>query len=273
MQEKKISNEQLIISTVEIAKEAGGAITEIYSSDFDYQLKKDLSPITAADNLSHIIITKRLQILTPEIPILSEENCDIPYKIRANWTKYWLVDPLDGTKEFIKRNGEFTVNIALIENNTPIFGVIHLPVTSETYWGSPVNGSFYASGNNDVKEIRVSENHQNPIHLVASRSHPSEMLNSLLKKIVDYEIIEVGSSIKFCHIASGQADCYPRFGPTSEWDSAAGEAIVKFAGGRVLTTNGNSMFYNLKENYLNPNFIVANDKITIERIISLVSTT
>jgi 3'(2'), 5'-bisphosphate nucleotidase len=269
---KKVLNEQLIIPTVEIAKEAGEAITEIYDSDFDYQLKKDLSPITAADNLSHIIITKRLKILTPEIPILSEESCDIPYKIRTNWTKYWLVDPLDGTKEFIKRNGEFTVNIALIENNTPIFGVIHLPVTSETYWGSQVNGSFYSSGNNDVKEIRVSENHQNPIRLVASRSHPSEMLNSLLKKIVDYEIIEVGSSIKFCHIASGQADCYPRFGPTSEWDTAAGEAIVSSAGGHVVAASGNSMKYNVKEEYLNPNFIVSNGKIISERILSLINT-
>jgi 3'(2'), 5'-bisphosphate nucleotidase len=272
MHDKKILNEQLISSTVEIAKLAGEGITEIYNSDFDYQLKKDLSPITAADNLSHNIITERLKILTPEIPILSEESCDISYKIRANWTKYWLVDPLDGTKEFIKRNGEFTVNIALIENNTPIFGVIHLPVTSETYWGSQVNGSFYSSGNNDVKEIRVSENHQNPIRLVASRSHPSEMLNSLLKKIVDYEIIEVGSSIKFCHIASGQADCYPRFGPTSEWDTAAGEAIVSSAGGHVVAASGNSMKYNVKEEYLNPNFIVSNGKIISERILSLINT-
>ena len=266
MHDKKILNEQLISSTVEIAKLAGEGITEIYNSDFDYQLKKDLSPITAADNLSHDIITERLKILTPEIPILSEESCDIPYKIRTNWTKYWLVDPLDGTKEFIKRNGEFTVNIALIENNTPIFGVIHLPVTSETYWGSQVNGSFYSSGSNDVKEIRVSENHQNPIRLVASRSHPSEMLNSLLKNIVDYEIIEVGSSIKFCHIASGQADCYPRFGPTSEWDTAAGEAIFSSAGGHVVAASGNSMKYNVKEEYLNPNFIACNDKIVLERV-------
>ena len=256
MHDKKILNEQLISSTVEIAKLAGEGITEIYNSDFDYQLKKDLSPITAADNLSHNIITERLKILTPEIPILSEESCDISYKIRANWTKYWLVDPLDGTKEFIKRNGEFTVNIALIENNTPIFGVIHLPVTSETYWGSQVNGSFYSSGNNDVKEIRVSENHQNPIRLVASRSHPSEMLNSLLKKIVDYEIIEVGSSIKFCHIASGQADCYPRFGPTSEWDTAAGQAICEHAGFDVIDwETKETMKYN-REQLLNNWFLV-----------------
>ena len=271
MHDKKILNEQLISSTVEITKEAGEAITEIYNSDFAYQLKKDLSPITAADKLSHNIITERLKTLTPEIPILSEENCDIPYKIRSQWTQYWLVDPLDGTKEFIKKNGEFTVNIALIENNNPIFGIIHIPVTNETYWGSQVNGSFYLNKNNDVERIRVSDNHQNPMRIVASRSHPSEMLNSLLEKLVDYEIIEVGSSIKFCHIASGQADCYPRFGPTSEWDTAAGEAIVRFAGGQIVTTNGNSIKYNLKGNYLNPNFIVSNDKINADRILSLIN--
>ena len=271
MYDKKILNEQLISSTVEITKEAGEAITEIYNSDFAYQLKKDLSPITAADNLSHNIITARLKTLTPEIPILSEENCDVPYKIRSQWTQYLLVDPLDGTKEFIKKNGEFTVNIALIDNNSPIFGVIHLPVTNETYWGSKVNGSFYSNKSNDVEQIRVSDNHQSPIRLVASRSHPSKMLDSLLETIVDCEIIKIGSSIKFCLIASGQADCYPRFGLTSEWDTAAGEAIAGFAGGHVVTTNGNSIKYNLKENYLNPNFIVSNYKITSERILSLIN--
>jgi 3'(2'), 5'-bisphosphate nucleotidase len=270
MHDRKILNEQLISSTVEIAKEAGMAITEIYNSDFDYQLKKDLSPITAADNLSHNIITERLKILTPKIPILSEENCSIPYKIRSQWTQYWLVDPLDGTKEFISKNGEFTVNIALIENNTPIFGVIDIPVTNETYWGSKGDGSFYSDESNDVKQIYVSDNHHNPIRLVASRSHPSEMLNDLLEIIVDYEIIKIGSSIKFCLIASGQADCYPRFGPTSEWDTAAGEAIVSYAGGRVVTARGNSINYNAKKEYLNPNFIVSNGKIISERILSLI---
>jgi len=272
MHDRKILNEQLISSVVEIAKEAGIAITEIYNSDFDYQLKKDLSPITAADNLSHNIITERLKTLTPQTPILSEENCNIPYKIRSQWTQYWLVDPLDGTKEFISKNGEFTVNIALIENNTPIFGVIDIPITNETYWGSKVNGSFCSDANNDIKQINVSEDNQNPIRLVASRSHPSEMLNDLLEKIIDYEIIEVGSSIKFCLIASGQADCYPRFGPTSEWDTAAGEAIVSYASGCVVTARGNSMNYNVKEDYLNPNFIVSNGKIISERILSLINT-
>ena len=128
--DKKIPDQELIFSTIEIAKEAGEAISEIYNSDFDYQFKKDLSPITTADTLSHSIITERLKTVTPEIPILSEENCNIPYNIRSQWKQYWLVDPLDGTKEFINKNGEFTVNIALIDKNTPIFGIIHIPVTN-----------------------------------------------------------------------------------------------------------------------------------------------
>jgi len=272
MLDKKISHDQLMISIVEITKKAGLAITEIYNSDFDYQLKKDASPITEADNLSHKIITERLKMLTPEIPILSEENCDISYKIRSKWNQYWLVDPMDGTKEFIKRNGEFTVNIALIDQNIPKMGVIHIPVTNETYWGSEVSGAFYQDNNNDVKKICVSGDHKNPIRIVVSRSHPSKILNDLLKTINDYEIIEVGSSIKFCHIASGKADCYPRFGPTSEWDTAAGEAIVHSAGGHVVTASGDSMNYNLKETYLNPNFIVSNDRITSKRILSIINT-
>ena len=264
-------NEQLIIATIEIAKEAGEAISQIYNSDFDYQIKKDLSPITAADRLSHKIITERLKILTPEIPILSEENCDIPFKVRAQWADYWLVDPLDGTKEFINNNGEFTVNIALIKNNTPILGIIHIPISHETYWGSKNKGSFYLNANDAEVNISVSNNQQNPIRIVASRSHPSDMLNDILEKIIDYEIIKIGSSIKFCHIASGQADCYPRFGPTSEWDTAAGEAIVRYAGGHMVTLNGNLMHYNKKEDYLNPNFIVSSDKIISESFLSLIN--
>jgi len=272
MFDRKILNERFIISTTEIAQEAGSAILQIYNSDFNYKLKKDSSPITEADYISNKIITERLKILTPKIPIISEENSEIPYEIRSRWKKYWLVDPLDGTKEFIKKNGDFTVNIALIQNNTPIFGVIHIPVTNETYWGSKINGSFYSNSNNDIKQIRVSKNNNNPIRLVASRSHPSEMLNDLLEKIVDYEILKVGSSIKFCHIASGQAECYPRFGPTSEWDIAAGEAIVSFAGGNVITSAGDLINYNAKEDYLNPNFIVSNGKIISERILSIAKT-
>lgn len=270
MNDKKIPDQELIFSTIEIAKEAGEAISEIYNSDFDYQFKKDLSPITTADTLSHSIITERLKTVTPEIPILSEENCNISYNIRSQWKQYWLVDPLDGTKEFINKNGEFTVNIALIDKNTPIFGIIHIPVTNETYWGSKVSGSFYSSDKHDAKQIKVSENYQNPILIVASRSHPSSELDSLLETIKDYKIINIGSSAKFCLVASGKADFYPRFGPTSEWDVAAGEAIVRFAGGHMMTIDGKPMSYNLKEDYLNPSFIVSSKKIVPKKLLSLI---
>ena len=258
----------------EIAVAAGQEILAVYNQEevINVTLKEDNSPLTEADRRAHRLIVDRLALLTPGVPILSEESEPTDWSVRSQWDRYWLVDPLDGTKEFIKKNGDFTVNIALIDNNKTVFGVIHIPVSNETYWGSKGNGSFCSNKNNDVKQIYVSRNHQNPIRLVASRSHPSEILNDLLEKIIDYEIIEVGSSIKFCLIASGQADCYPRFGLTSEWDIAAGEAIVKSAGGQVVNTNGDSMNYNVKEDYLNPNFIVSNGKIISERILSLINT-
>ena len=157
MEDIQIKSE-LIEQLKEISKEAGKAILEVYNSNFDHQIKEDLSPLTKADTLSNNIICERLKVITPDIPILSEENSDIPFNIRSSWEQYWLVDPLDGTKEFIKKNGEFTVNIALIENNTPIFGIIHLPVTNETYWGSSTKGSFYIKGNNQETKLCVENN-------------------------------------------------------------------------------------------------------------------
>ena len=263
---------EILDNLIEISRLAGDEILDVYNGTIDVTLKDDLSPLTDADRRSNAVITSKLSTLYPEIPILSEEGKKINFSDRKKWNLFWLIDPLDGTKEFIKRNGEFTVNIALIKNNTPILGIIHIPITHETYWGSINKGSFYLNENDDVLSISVSNNHQNPIRIVASRSHPSEMLNDLLDKIIDYEIIKIGSSIKFCHIASGQADCYPRFGPTSEWDTAAGEAIVRYAGGNMVTLNGNLMNYNAKEDYLNPNFIVSSDKIISERILSLTNT-
>ena len=245
---------------IEISKEAGKAILEVYNSNFDYQLKEDLSPLTTADTISHNIICQKLKALTPDIPILSEENSNIPFNIRSSWKQYWLVDPLDGTKEFIKRNGEFTVNIALIENNKPIFGIIHVPVTNETYWGSNIKGSFYTKGNNQKEKLCVEQNNKNPVRIVASRSHPSKMLESFLEEIGDYEIITKGSSLKFCLIATGSADIYPRFGPTSEWDIAAGDAILLGAYGNIYDLNGNEIKYNIKSSYLNPFFIASNSK-------------
>ena len=261
---------ELIEQLIEISKEAGKAILEVYNTNFDYQIKEDLSPLTRADTLSNNIICERLKVLTPEIPILSEENSNIPFDVRTLWKQYWLVDPLDGTKEFIKRNGEFTVNIALINKNKPIFGVIHAPVLNQTFWGSANSGSFQMKGKKKPKKISISSYDKSSLRIVASRSHNSKKLNLLLKKIENYEIIHIGSSLKFCLIATGEADIYPRFGLTSEWDSAAGEAIVRFAGGRVISTDRKSLTYNRKQSYLNPYFIVASREDLALNLLSLI---
>ena len=270
MEDIQIKSE-LIEQLIEISKDAGKAIMEVYNSNFRHQIKEDLSPLTKADILSNNIICEKLKVITPDIPILSEENSDIPFNIRSSWEQYWLVDPLDGTKEFIKKNGEFTVNIALIENNTPIFGIIHVPVTNETYWGSNTKGSFYIKGNNQKTKLCVEKKIRSQVRIVASRSHPSKMLDALLEEIGEYKIITKGSSLKFCLIAKGQADIYPRLGPTSEWDIAAGHAIVKFAGGSLLTIDGESMQYNLTENNLNPYFVVASREDIALNAISLIT--
>ena len=261
----------LIEQLIEISKEAGKAILEVYNTDFDYQIKEDLSPLTKADTLSHNIICEKLKRLTPDIPILSEESSDIPFNIRSSWKQYWLVDPLDGTKEFIKRNGEFTVNIALIDNNIPILGVIHIPVTNETYWGSKENGSFYAERDNKPEQINVSSNNTGPIRIAISRSHPSELLDHIIEEINDYEMIEKGSSIKFCLIAKGGADIYPRLGPTSEWDTAAGEAIATYAGGSMKKVDGSLMVYNKKKKLRNEYFIVAKNEELVDLFLSLIN--
>jgi len=245
----------LIEQLIKISKEAGKAILEVYNSDFDYELKEDLSPLTKADTASHNIICERLEALTPDIPILSEENCDIPFNIRSLWKQYWLVDPLDGTKEFLKRNGEFTVNIALIKNGRPILGVIYVPVNNEIFYGYKDGGSFYEKGKNSAKKIEVANDYQGPIRIVSSRSHTNKQLISFIKNIKNKKVLSIGSSLKFCLIASGKADIYPRFGPTSEWDTAAGDAIVKFAGGSIMTEKKEELIYNQKESLLNPNFI------------------
>ena len=260
----------LIVELIAISKEAGKAILEVYDTNFDYKIKKDLSPLTKADTLSHNIISERLKVLTPEIPILSEENSEISFNVRSQWNPYWLVDPLDGTKEFIKQNGEFTVNIALIENNMPILGMIYIPVSDEIYWGLEKHGSYYQKNINEKKRIHVSEITHKPLRIITSRSHENKLPHSFLSQINDLEIINKGSSLKFCLIASGEADIYPRLGPTSEWDTAAGEAIVKFAGGKVVTISGESILYNKKDSFINPNFIVAsNNKIITDFLTNL----
>jgi len=261
-------NPHLIKEVVQISKHAGESILDIYNnSSLDYQLKEDRSPLTEADIGSHKIIVKRLRKLTPKLPILSEEESDIPFSVRSKWNQYWLVDPLDGTKEFIKKNGEFTVNIALIKNGRPILGVIFVPATNEVFYGFK-EGSFYIKGDCDEKKIKVAKKYEEQIRVVSSRSHPSNELSSFLKKIKNTKTLSIGSSLKFCMIAAGKADIYPRFGPTSEWDTAAGHAIVKFAGGNIMTMKKEELIYNQKESLLNPNFIVSNNSEMTNKIIS-----
>jgi len=252
----EILNREKVDSVIDIACLAGNAIMDIYDSEFDYELKDDNSPLTKADKISNNIILKSLKDITPEIPILSEESSEIPFEERSSWRSYWLVDPLDGTKEFIKKNGEFTVNIALIKDNEPVFGVIDVPAQNQTYFGTKKFGSFIREHDKGIRKIRVSDGMRKPIRVAISRSHLSQETIEMLKAYKDYKTISQGSSLKFCLVASGNAEMYPRLGPTSEWDTAAGHAIVEFAGGVVETLDGKSLRYNTKKSLLNPEFLV-----------------
>ena len=246
---------------IDLAENAGKIILEIYLSGFSVKIKSDKSPLTQADLAAHSHIVNGLSKLDPNIPIISEED-DLPdYNKRALWKRYWLIDPLDGTKEFINRNGEFSVNIALIDNNEPVLGVVHIPIKNKTYFGYKGHGAACKDKNGKVKFINVAKKASNPIKVLSSRSHKSLNLNEYLKGIGSYNLKKIGSSLKFCIIAEGKADLYPRFGKTSEWDTAAAQIIVEEAGGRVLTMHGNKLKYN-KKNILNPDFFVigATDK-------------
>ena len=239
-----------------VARKAGSAIMEIYAGDHDVEFKDDRSPLTAADKASHDVIMAGLRQHFPEIPILSEEGKDIPYAERKDWQRFWLVDPLDGTKEFIKRNGEFTVNIALVEAGRVVAGVVYVPAQDRMFFGRVGDGAWRVDDGNEAMAIKVRKaDHEGGLTVVMSRSHPSPELADYLKDITVSEALPVGSSLKFCVVAEGRADLYPRLGPTMEWDTAAGQAVVEAAGGTVRQVNGSTLHYN-KENLLNPFFIV-----------------
>ena len=242
---------------ITIAEQAGQAILEIYqqdSSQFNVTDKADASPLTAADLAAHQLIVNALTALTPDIPILSEEAANISWDIRQHWQRYWLVDPLDGTKEFIKRNGEFTVNIALIEQGEPVLGVIHAPVLNKTYYAAKGEGAFVKQGTTS-KTISVAKP-SDTVRVVGSRSHPSPDLAGYLAQFAKHDMVPVGSSLKFCLVAEGSADVYPRFGPTMQWDTGAGHIIATEAGARVSFDGIASQVYQ-RENLRNPNFIVS----------------
>lgn len=241
---------------LQLAEQAGRAILTIYGSDFEVQQKSDHSPLTLADMHSHAILAEGLAKHFPELPILSEEGKAIAYRERRRWSRFWLLDPLDGTKEFVKRNGEFTVNIALIEDGLPTFGVIHVPVTGVSYLGDTGRGCWEIQAGNrrPLKLAKAPARH--PVRVVCSRSHVSAQLERLLSLLPDHERVPRGSSLKFCAVATGQADFYPRMGPTSEWDTGAGQAIVCAAGGVVVDPDGNPFRYN-KPDVINGPFLVA----------------
>jgi 3'(2'), 5'-bisphosphate nucleotidase len=241
-----------------IAKQAGALILEIYEqpSEFDVQQKGDRSPLTRADQASNALICSELQKLTPDIPIISEENIETPYEERRHWTRCWLVDPLDGTKEFIKRNGDFTINIALVENGSPVAGVVYAPVWGELFWAVKGGGAFLQKENMDRPiEAAVFRNEDAGLNLVCSRSHLTKETEAFIVKYREPNLVSRGSSLKFLMLAKGDAHVYPRIAPTMEWDTGAAQIILQEAGGQVLHFETRQPLTYNKENLRNPAFL------------------
>ncbi|WP_432735511.1 3'(2'),5'-bisphosphate nucleotidase CysQ [Maridesulfovibrio sp. FT414] len=239
-----------------VARDAGTAIMKVRSEGFNIDRKDDSSPVTAADLASNEVISRHLAAMYPDIPVLSEEGAKIPYSERSRWKEFFLVDPLDGTKEFIKDNGEFCVCIALMRNNRPVLGVVYAPTQDTLYTGSTETGAFVSRKGSAPEKISTRKPEDNEgLIVVGSRSHPSPDLAVYLEKLNVAEMTPAGSAIKFCLVAEGKAHLYPRFNPTMEWDTAAGQAIVEAAGGTMTSLDGSEFPYN-KENLRNAGFIV-----------------
>lgn len=246
-------------AVIALAHDAAARILDVYATAFDVERKADASPLTEADLASHHCILAGLERLTPDIPVLSEESAeDVPTAMRREWTRLWLVDPLDGTREFVKRNGEFTVNIALIQDGVAVFGVIQQPVTGALWHGMPGHGAFVREGDTD-RPIHTRQAPSAPLRVAASRSHRDARTEALMQRIGETESIAQGSSLKFCRIAEGGMDVYPRFGPTSEWDTGAGQAILEAAGGCVMDPRGRPLRYNQRDTILNGDFLALGD--------------
>jgi 3'(2'), 5'-bisphosphate nucleotidase len=249
-------NEEKIVS---IAIKAGEAILQFYDEPIEVEHKSDDSPLTKADLAAHHAIVAGLKRETPDVPIISEEGGIADYSERKEWSKYWLVDPLDGTKEFIKKNGEFTVNIAMIENNVPVFGVVHIPATGVTFIGDQSRGAYKIDENGIRKQIYSEVPDLNkPVRVVCSRSHGSSNMEQVLadKGIEIGDQVPAGSSLKFCLLAEGKADVYPRLGPTMEWDTGAGDAVFRYSSKEG--SRKSPIIYN-KENMLNDGFIIGHE--------------
>ena len=243
---------------IAIADAAAAAIMAVYARDFEVARKADASPLTEADLAAHHCIVAGLAALTPDIPVLSEESPAAAFEARRGWSRFWLVDPLDGTREFVKKNGEFSVNIALIEDGVAKFGVIQQPVTGTLWHGTPGQGAFRRDGDAEAA-IHTRAPAIAPLRIAASRSHRDERTDAVLARFPDAEIVGLGSSLKFCRLAEGGLDLYPRFGRTSEWDTAAGQAIVEAAGGVLLDPRGRPFRYNQRDTLLNGDFLACGD--------------
>lgn len=243
-----------------LAQDAAAAILGIYDSEFAVEHKDDDSPLTAADLAAHRCIVDGLARITPDIPVLSEESAhEVAASQRRAWTRLWLVDPLDGTREFVKRNGEFTVNIALIEDGVAVFGVVQAPVTGVVWHGGAKLGAFRREhGGSDVP-LRVRVPATAPLRVAASRSHRDARTQAFIDRMGEAEPLGLGSSLKFCRIADGGLDVYPRFGPTSEWDTAAGQCVLEGAGGTLFDPQGRPFRYNQRDGVLNGDFIALGD--------------
>jgi len=243
-----------------IARSAGAAIMRIYAQDFDVERKDDNSPLTAADLAAHRTIVDGLHVLTPNIPVLSEESAvQAGWDVRRKRVRYWLVDPLDGTREFVKRNGEFTVNIALIEDHRPTLGVVYAPALEEMYWAWCGGHAWYKTGEDGDEMPLHTRRRGHPLVVAGSRSHADPRLSRVLDRIGNYELKPLGSSLKFCRTARGETDVYIRYGLTSEWDTAAGQCVLEQAGGGVTDLAGRPLRYNTKDSLLNPDFMAFGD--------------
>ena len=258
-----------IEALISIVEEAGSAILEVYDSNFEVQTKGDESPLTQADLAAHQVIVRGLQALSPQLPIISEESTPPDFGERGSWQRYWLVDPLDGTKEFVNRNGEFTVNIALIDRHQPVFGIVGVPDQGKIYIGDlgqtdpALRAYVIEDGGQRNLSGPVEETRQGPLRVVASRNHGGQRLEDYLSAVEarfeNCQRTPVGSSLKLCVLAEGGADIYPRLGPTSEWDIGAAQAVLTAAGGDVYTPDGQVLQYNTKDSLLNPEFLAVGD--------------
>jgi 3'(2'), 5'-bisphosphate nucleotidase len=241
-----------------IIERAGAAILQVYNGAFAVQRKDDNSPLTLADLESQRVIIDGLEHIAPEIPILSEESAAAPWAERRTWRELWIVDPLDGTREFVKRNGEFTINIALVVEHEPVLGVVSAPAQGTTFWGIAGVGAFTRGRDGQARRMHTVPPQQ-PLRVVGSRSHPSAQTAAYLTRLGPHVVSGVGSSLKFCLLADGQAELYPRFGPTSEWDTAAGQAVLEAAGGHVTRLDGHRLRYNCRESVINGDFVAFSD--------------